>query len=153
VRWHPLSKDGDYPCKHHAPILKEVIAYSLDGKKCSPGWPAIIDSGSDLTLVPPAVAVHLEANVGKLKREGFKLDGQSHSGPAFYLQISHPDFGLLAPIEAAIMDRKTILFGRDCLRQILFTFHGPDNRFIIQQPNLGWWARRTAWLFSKQASR
>lgn len=139
MNWRPLSKNS-YPCNHLAPILQEVEVHSLDGKRCSPGWPAVIDSGADLTAVPLSVASHLDVNVGKLHRKNLQLTGQlPELCPVIYLQISHGDFGMLEPVQAAIMDRNTILFGRDCLKQVLFTFHGPKKQFIIHQ-NRKWWS-------------
>lgn len=113
--------------------------HSLDLKCCSPGWPTIIDTGADLTVVPTAVAAHLQINVAKQERTKLKFAGRAPDFvPVLFLEIEHPDFGRLQPVKAAFMDRNTILLGRDCLKQFLFMLHGPKGQFIVHQ-NRSWW--------------
>lgn len=146
VKWRPLSNKG-YPCNHPAPILTDVVINGLDGVHCSPGWPAIIDSGSDRTIVPSAALPYLGFNFAAdiLDQATFTITGSKPiRSTLVFVQLSHEDFGHLESIEVGHMDRATILFGRDCLRQVLFTFHGPEKHFIIQQNRSSlslWWLR------------
>jgi hypothetical protein len=146
VNWRPLTKE-DYPCNHAAPILKDVAIHGLDGIQCSPGWPAIIDSGSDRTMIPSSAASHLKLNFAaeNLDRTTFTITGSEPAQSALvYVQFSHPDFGKLEPIQVGHLKRSTILLGRDCLKQLLFTLHGPKRQFIIHQNRSSfflWWLR------------
>lgn len=139
MNWRPLSND-EYPCNHLAAILQDVDVHSLDGKACSPKWQAVLDTGSDYTVVPSSVAAHLDVNFTKMERKKLQMTGcLPNLCPVLYLQISHSDFGTLEPVKAAFMDRKTILLGRDCLNQMLLTIHGPKKQFIVHQSR-SWWS-------------
>ncbi|HTX21679.1 MAG TPA: hypothetical protein VMD27_07470 [Candidatus Aquilonibacter sp.] len=146
MKWRRLSSE-DYPCNHPAPILTNVTINGLDGVRCSPGWPAIIDSGSDRTIIPSVALPYLEFNFAadSLDHTTFTITGSAPiKSTLVFVQLSHEDFGKLEPTEVAHMDRQTILFGRDCLKQLLFTFHGPQKHFIIHQNRSSfslWWLR------------
>lgn len=139
MKWHKLS-DFDYSCKQPAPVLREVVVNHLDRVRCSPSWSALIDSGADFTVIPTSAASHLGLNVVNAKKAKVSFCGEApQECPFVYVQISHETFGLLQPVKAAVMDRKTILIGRDCIRQLLFMIHGPTGKFIIHQ-HRSWWS-------------
>lgn len=137
MKWRPLSiVDQEYDCiVNPAPILSDVVVQDLTGK-VSPGWHTVIDSGSDLTIIPIRAAAYLSINIAarKVERKPVKkANSDLEDCPRIYLQISHPDFGLLEPVKAGIMNRSTVLLGRDCLKQVIFRIHGPKGKFIIHQ--------------------
>lgn len=136
MTWRPLSS-YDYPCNCPAPVIKDVYVQDLDGSHCYPGLSAVIDCGSDRTIIPSSAAAYLGINVGakNLERKPLTITGSDPvTCPLVYVQISHHDFGLLEPVKVGFMEKRdTILLGRDCLKQFVFTFHGPKGHFLIHQ--------------------
>jgi aspartyl protease len=135
VSWQPLSRK-DYPCSFPAPIISDVCVQDLRGFHVCPGWSGVIDCGSDRTIIPTRAAAYLDINIAapNVPQNTVTLTGSAaETCPVVYVQISHHDFGMLEPVKVAFMDRDTILLGRDCLAQFVFTFHGPKKHFVIHQ--------------------
>lgn len=146
MKWRPLSNQG-YPCNHPAPILYNVTINALDEIHLSPGWPSVIDSGSDRTIIPSASLAYLKYHFAadRADHATFTITGSKPiKSSLVWVQLSHEDFGRLNTTQVGHMDRDTILLGRDCLKQLLFTYHGPERHFIIHQNRSSfflWWLR------------
>jgi hypothetical protein len=137
VQWRPLTRPDGNIYSAPAPILADVTVNHLNGVKCSPGWPALIDSGADKTIVPSQAALHLGLKVvADVMDRTFTftiLGSNPIQSTALYVQLSHPDFGTTKPLSVAHMNRPNIIMGRDFLNEYLFVIHGPKNHFIIHQ--------------------
>lgn len=132
-----MTTPEDHVSNAVAPILKNVTINHLNGTKCSPGWSALIDSGSDITVIPSRAAHHLGLKVVadvKDRTFAFKFLGSAPiQSTALFVQFSHPDFGTTETRTVAHMDIPHIIIGRDFLSRYLFMIHGPKGHFIIHQ--------------------
>ena len=148
MSWRDLGGTcGNDRYRSPAPVLTGAVVHDLQGNPCGP-WDVLIDTGADMTIIPQTVPPFLGIWVTSspppsLPRRNMRLTGAAdENSPVVHfleeftihhVQLSHPDFGIIGPIETACMERESILLGRDCLKWLLLKYDGKNGRFHISR--------------------
>lgn len=135
--WRPLCpRYGETSCRHPAAILENAKICDWEGNAC-PGWPVVVDTGGDRTLIPAAAPAFLGIKLITTEPEhtvSLTLSkGVIEVYPLVYVRIFHESFGLIGPIRAACADRDSIALGRDSFQWLFLAYDGSRSRFIIRR--------------------
>jgi len=94
--------------------------------------PALIDTGSDFTVIPHHVAVFLSLRKYTDRPVGGAMGGPGISRPVFKADLRFLDFSFSNHPMVSLEDRIHMLIGRDILNKYTTTLHGRDLQFFIE---------------------
>ena len=117
----------DPPC----PVV-EVSVCAHAAEEPSRVLPGKLDTGADITVIPPAVANELQLPpAGTVQLSGY--DGIQVERPVYAIDLGIGDDRIEA-ILAVSAPRSNILLGRDVLNHFIITLDGKQQRFEMRDP-------------------
>ena len=135
MKWWKLSSaSGSSNFVLPAPMVPDVTVEDLAGNRFSPGWPALIDTGSDRTIIPQSAVAILGIRIASLENIRI-LSSSEINVPTVFVALSIPNVGRVT-VKAIVLNRTTILLGRDVLKNLVFTFDGHSSTFYLGRPSL-----------------
>jgi len=133
---------GNTQLQYAAPVLPEVTVLDAEGKAYPRPWVALVDTGSDRTIVPVEVPLRLDLiPTGYVSLSGFERPVAGALYAEYELCFTVPGLCDSAELAACAVGQKGhILLGRDFINQFVLTIDGPRARWRIARG--GGWLRR-----------
>lgn len=94
--------------------------------------PALIDTGSDLTVIPHSVALLLALQKISERPIGTAIAGQDELRPVFKANLVFLDFSFADHPMISLERKRYMLIGRDIMNRYRATFDGPNLQFYIE---------------------
>ncbi len=112
------------------PFLEIQVIHPVTG--VTHQWPAKLDTGAALTILPQAL---VDALVLSPKGEAtiYGYNGMAAIRPLYYVNLQVAGYSL-SSVRVSSSKRSDILLGRDVLNHFILTLNGKDLTFELQDP-------------------
>jgi predicted aspartyl protease len=113
-----------------APFLEIQVMHPVTG--VTHQWPAKLDTGAALTILPQALVDALALSP-KGEATIYGYDGMATVRPIYYVNLQVAGYNL-SSVRVSTSKRSDVLLGRDVLNHFILTLNGKDLTFELQDP-------------------